>query len=149
MQMTIKSKAGFTLIELMLALALLGLIGGLSAPLVRGFFQRTRLATDQNRIAQTLRHGQVLAESGQRDSPWGVRINNKEIILFAGDSYASRNEKFDEVYSLRPSFAVSGPDEFVFTKLSGRPDTTGTITLKTAAGQSRNVSVNEVGTVSF
>jgi prepilin-type N-terminal cleavage/methylation domain-containing protein len=149
MQKTIQSKTGFSLVEIMLSLALLGLIGGLSAPLAVGFFQRTRLAADQNRIAQTLRHGQVLAESGQRDSPWGVRINNKEVILFAGDSYASRNEKFDQVYSLRPSFTVSGPDEFVFSKLSGRPDTTGTITLETAAGQSRSVSLNEVGTVSF
>ena len=149
MQTTTKSKTGFSLIEIMLALALIGVIGGLSAPLVRGFFQRTRLAADQNRIAQTLRHGQVLAESGKRDSPWGVRINNKEIILFAGKSYASRNEKFDQVYSLRPSFTVSGPDEFVFAKLSGRPDTTGTITLETAAGQSRSVSLNKIGTVSF
>lgn len=143
------TQAGFSLIEMLLALAVIGLLAGLSVPLYQSFDTRNELAITQNMAAQTLREARLRARAADGDSQWGVKIASSSVTLFRGSDYQTRDSSYDLTFSLENITGVSGRTEFVFSKLSGRPESAGTVTLSAADDSQRSVSVNAVGTISF
>jgi hypothetical protein len=47
------------------------------------------------------------------------------------------------------SIIVSGTQEFVFTKFTGMPQTTGTLTLTSSNNEARNITINAKRMVSY
>ena len=136
------------MIEMLLSISIIVIILGISAPVYQSLQGKNDLDVAAITIAQTLRRAQTLAQSGDGDALWGVKIQEGAITLFQGPSYASRNTDFDELYEGSESIAVSGVNEVVFDRLTGQPDSTGTISL-TYSSEIRNITINEKGTVSY
>lgn len=142
-------KKGFTLIEMLLSVALLGIIGGLSVPLYQSFQNKNQLSVAANTAAQTIRRAQVLAQANDGDSSWGVYMQQGSITLFRGDEFNARDAAFDEEIDIATSLSISGEQEYVFEKASGELDSSGVTTFSGPAGNQQELQINSEGIIDY
>lgn len=140
---------GFTLIEVMLAIVLIGMLAGVGVPVYQSMQSRNDLDIAASAAAQNLRRAQVLSQSVDGDSTWGTRIQTGSVVVFKGASYASRDPNYDETFDIASSITVSGLAEVVFSKLAGLPQTTGTVTLTSVANEQRIIIINSKGMINY
>lgn len=143
------SVRAFTLLEVLLSLAAIAAIAGISLPIYQSFQVRNDLDVAATTIAESCRRAAVLAEASDGDTSWGVRIQSGGIALFKGASYAARDATFDEFFAVPTSITPSGLSEIVFAKFTGMPMTTGTTTLTSSINETRTITVNAKGMVSY
>ena len=143
------SLKGFTLLEVLLSLAILALLAGLSAPVYLNLQSRNDLAVATTTLAQTLRRAQTLAMAVASDSTWGVKVQTGNFTLFKGLGYSARDPSFDEIFDLPSNLISSGPSEIIFSKFTGEPQTTGNITLTNVNNENRTLSVSPKGMISY
>lgn len=141
-------KKGFTLLEVLLSVAILSLVAGFGAPIFQSFQTRNSLDIAAVEIAQSMRRAQILAQAADGDTTWGVSIQSGQTTLFRGASFAGRDTDYDEAFDLPSSITPSGVGEIVFAKLTGLPQTTGAVTLTSSTNETRSVAVNSKGVVS-
>lgn len=142
-------RAGFTLLEILLSVAAIAVIAGISIPIYQSFQVRNDLDIAATTYAQTLRRAQILAQAVDGDMPWGVNIIAGSITLFRGTSYLARENTLDEVFSIPAGITPSGVMEIVFTKFTGLPQTTGALLLTWNTNETRTITINSRGTVSY
>jgi prepilin-type N-terminal cleavage/methylation domain-containing protein len=140
---------GFTLIELLLSVAILTLITGLSLPLYESFVRRNDLDLTTQSIAAAIRRAETYARGARGDSAWGIEIQASSIVLFKGTTFSTRDTGFDEAVTLPASVTSSGMSELTFSKLSGTPNTTGTLNLQSTTNTTRTITVNAEGMVDY
>lgn len=143
-----KNIAGFSLIEVLLSVAIIGTLAGLSLPVYASFQSRNDLDLTTQSVADALRRAQVYARGVSGDSQWGVAFQSSSVTLFKGSSFATRDTAYDEVISL-PGISTSGLTEVLFSKLSAVPSTTGSIALTTNTNEVRTITINAKGMVSY
>jgi len=80
---------GFTFIELVLVIALIGILAGLAVPFWRDFFVSNQLSTLTQETVQALRRAQGYAHAGRTNSSWGVYVDDAlgQITFFRGSSF--------------------------------------------------------------
>lgn len=144
-----RNRRGFTLIEVLMAVATIGLIAGIGVPVYQSFQVRNDLDIAATSFVQSLRRAQILAGAVDGDTGWGVRIQLGSITLFRGASYVARDATFDEVFQAPTGIAPSGAQEIVFAKFTGLPETTGTTVLTSNTNETRTITINTKGTVSY
>lgn len=134
----------FTLVELLLVIALISVIMGLSIPAYTGFQRGQEVDSSLVFVRRAIRTAQLNAKASKLDNNWGVYMSNNNIVVYSGDDHASRATGEDIVFNLPASVSLSGTNEINFSKYTGEPNQTASITL-TVAGQNRNIDVNEKG----
>ena len=137
------SKSGFTLVEVMLSVALLGAVTSLTAPVWLSMQSRNSLDIAATHIVHSLRRAGALSRAVAGDSSWGVAIDAERLTLFRGATYASRDIAFDETFDFDWGVVSTGLSEVVLEKVTGRPSTTGTITLSTSSHDTRIITIND------
>lgn len=140
---------GFTLIEVLLSIALISLIVGIGTPLYQSFQNKNELDIATTTVVQSLRRAQTLSRTGEGDSAWGVRIALGSITVFRGTVYATRNQSFDENFQMSTQILPSGLTEVVFQKFTGTPQSSGTLTLTLNATDTVTVGINDYGTITY
>lgn len=141
---------GFTLLEVLLSVAIISLIAGISLPVLGSFNERNNLDVATQGIVSQLRRGQTYARGVNGDSQWGVHVQSGDATLFKGVSYAGRDASFDEITTIPSSITASGTTDILYSKLEATPSTPGTITLtSTNNNQSRTITVNAEGMVAY
>lgn len=140
---------GFTLIEVMLSVVIIGILAGLSAPVYASLQTRGDLDTNAQAIAEQLRRANTYARAIKSDNPWGVRIGGGAVTLFEGTSYATRDTTNDEITYLPGTLTATGLSEVVFAKATGLTATTGTITLTASTNDTKAITVNAKGMVAY
>ncbi len=145
----VSGRHGFTLLEVLLVVAIIGVVAGISIPVYQNFQVKNDLDIAANSIASSFHRARTLATSSEGDSRWGVSIQAGSITVFQGTSYASRNSAFDEVFSVPATITPSGLGEVVFDQLTGTALSTGTVTLTASTGRVRTVAITAKGTVSY
>lgn len=141
-------KAGFTLIEIMLAVALMTAFLSLSVPVFQSFVYNNDLDTAINSGVRALRLAQENARGMYYDDAWGVKFATNEVVLFKGSSYASRDTTYDSTYPISVGVSITGTSEFIFSKFTGTPTGTGTVTL-TENSKSLSITINGQGNVTY
>jgi prepilin-type N-terminal cleavage/methylation domain-containing protein len=140
---------GFSLVEILLSLALLTLIAGIGAPLFVSFQNRNDLDVASLTVVHALRRAQLLARAVSQDSAWGVSIGTSTVTIFQGSSYVARVVASDEISNISPTITKSGILEYVFSQFTGYPQVVGTTTLMSVQNESRIITINEKGTISY
>lgn len=143
------AEKGFTLIELLISIALIGVVTVAAIPVYREVQGRNELDITANTVAQTLRRAQTLAQGMDGDTSWGMRVAAGSITMFRGASYATRDASLDEVFDVVSTITPSGLTEVVFSKFTGNPTTTGTTTLTGINSETRTLTVNAKGTITY
>ena len=145
----ISTDKGFTLLEVLLSIALVGVLAGISMPVLVTLQTKNDLAVAAATIAQSFRRAQVLSLAVDGDTAWGVEVQSGSIVVFKGTSYAARDASYDEIFDLPTSITPSGVSEIVFAKMTGNPQTTGTVTLTTTNSGTSTITVNGKGVISY
>lgn len=140
---------GFTLIEVLLSVAAIAIIAGISIPIYQSFQARNDLDITTVEIAQSARRAQTLSQAVDGDTSWGIKIQSGSIVVFKGVSYAARDITLDELFDVPTSITPSGVSEIVFAKFTGLPQTIGTITLTSNTNETRTITINAKGMVSY
>lgn len=136
---------GFTLIEILLTVTLLTVLVGVSLPLYRNFVLRTDLTVARDSIFASVSAARQRSQYNIADGGWGVYVTAGSIVLFQGDSYASRDTEYDDVIAIADSVNISDDNEFVFDQLTGEVDQTGSITLTSLSDRSVTIFINDQG----
>ncbi len=139
---------GFTIVEVIITIAVITILGGISVPVYKVFQAKNDLGVAENTVVQTLRRAQVLSQAIKGDMNWGLKVENGKVTIFKGLDYASRDSNADEVFDLPRRVNPSGLTEIVFSKFSGLPETTGAILLSTK-DETKEITINEKGTVDY
>lgn len=144
-----KTRRGYTLIEVLLAIAFMGIITGIGIPFSKSFVNKNNLDVAVNTFVQGIRRAEVLARAGDSDTTWGVYATSGALTLFRGPSYSGRDAAGDEVYDISESIVISGISEYVFAKMTGYPAIAGTTTLRSIDNDEKTITINAKGTASY
>ena len=143
------AERGFSLLELLLSVTIIGMLAGLSWPVYQSYQRQTDLDVTTQSIADSLRRAQTYARNGNGDSVWGVRILSDSAVLYKGATYAGRNMAYDEAIGISSAFTAGGLSDISFAKFTATPSATGSITVTAASDNVRTITINEKGTVSY
>ena len=138
---------GFSLIELILVMAIIAVLFTVSVPLAINFYNTRQLDVQESGLVQALRRAQLKAMLGEGSSSFGVDINSGRYVLFSGDSYQNRDPSLDEIFTLPGSFLVT-PGEVIFNSLTGTSSYVGDINL-TIGNRSETININEAGRIEY
>jgi prepilin-type N-terminal cleavage/methylation domain-containing protein len=144
-----KKVGGFTLLEVLLVVAVIGAIGLISTPVYQAAYGRANLRAVTIHTAQAARRAQLQAQAVVSDAQWGIALQSGSLTLFRGATFASRVTADDEIYSFPTNITSSGPTEVVYSKMAGMPSTTGTITFTSSSGETKTVTINAKGTITY
>jgi len=140
---------GFTPIELFLVILIVLFIFALILPLSFDFYRSQQLQTHSQQILQTLRRAQLKAMAIESDSQFGVYITNDGYALLKGNSYATRDSQYDEIFDLPQIITIqNSPKEIVFSKFEGKSSLIGDITIN-IDGITRIININEIGRINL
>jgi len=143
-----KHKAGFTLIEVLIVIALMAILVAIMLPVSVDYQKRNDLDVAQTTFVQGVRRAQQLSMGAEGDSQWGLVAISGGIVIFKGSTYSLRDATYDEVFDMSPAIVVTGQSEFDFAKTTGLPSQTGVVTL-TNENYQETVSVNAKGIVNY
>ncbi len=137
------------MLEVLLTVAVMGLIAGMGTPIYQAFQNRNDLDIAATSLAQGMRRAQILSRAVDGDTSWGMHVATGTLTLFRGVSYASRTSTFDETTTIPSGIRIAGLTDIVFGAFTGEPQTTGTTTLTSETNETRTITINAKGMVSF
>lgn len=136
---------GVTLIEIIVVIAIAGILLGAGIPLTWDFYLQSELRAERANAIAYLRAARTRALSNKGESTHGVAVAGSNFVIFEGASYAGRNVSRDQLFPRSPGITVTGTTEIVFAQLSGR-SASSTMLLASPAGGAA-VRVNTEGLV--
>lgn len=141
-------QAGFTLVEMLIVLAIAFLLFGVVGSIASNTYPKNQLRSEMQTVVQTLRQAQALTIARKHDSIWGAHMTSTDVTLFAGSSYATRDTQYDRVHTFPSGISVSGLTDVVFEAFRGTTTQTGTITLTSdATSESVSITINANGVI--
>lgn len=146
--MRVKNTRGFTLIELMVVIAIFSVITFIAIGVGAGGFTKNQITVEAENLTSILRVAQSRSVSGHQGDVWGVHMTSSDFTLFLGNDYATRDTAYDEVRDLPSGIVASGLTDVVFEIRSGETSNTGTITLTNSdTGDTVTLTINQHGRV--
>lgn len=139
---------GFTLIEVVMVLGILGVVFALGLPVGIDAYRNYLLTSETRKLVSVLRRAEEFALSNKNEDSHGIFLEENNFVLFKGVSFGSREGAYDEDYPREPSISISGFTEIVFSQLSGKPSATATVVLSNGL-TSQSIDINEEGTISW
>jgi prepilin-type N-terminal cleavage/methylation domain-containing protein len=133
-------RSGFTLIEIILVLGVVGVVAGVSVPIYRDYQIKSDLNLATEQVAQGIERARLLAQSGTEDDAWGFFVPAG--VLYKGASYEHRDPAFDEVYPMPSTIRITGLFEVNYSAVDGRPSETGLIRLSTLNNYDRSIEID-------
>lgn len=159
-QTILKDNSGFTIIEIIVVLALITLVGGIGLYFGFDSLRSFSFHSDRDNLISVLQHARSLAISNickgadcEEGKPYGVSIKPEEYsssyVIFQGESYEERDEEYDIAIEMKSSTKYEGDSEITFEQLSG--DTSGTkeITVIDERGNTSLISINKEGQIKW
>ncbi len=142
------SRKGFTLIEVLIIVGIVATLSLSSVGFLSRFFTQNAVSNSVDQLTGQLRKAQIYAMAGKQNGNWGVRYAtaSSQIILFQGDTYASRNTALDEKFTFNSNISVTGMTDIIFTRMTGTPSASATVVIS-GANNSDTISVNSLGVV--
>ena len=151
----ILSKKGFTLIEMVLVLALMGILLGMSMMYYQSSQVRADVDAQSASIVHYLRLAQSSAASGLNDKSHGVHFETDSYTTFEGDSYNQADPKnfkmnLPETMTINAISLNGGGANVIFSKINGDTTNYGTISLNSVqVNKTKTITITSVGTINY
>lgn len=145
------NEKGFTLVELILVIAIIAILAGATVPVLGNFTQRTQIDSTAREVVSALRFAQQKSMANENDSEFGVYFDdaNNEFIVFRGSSYGSFPAE-DRVFTYPDSITISqgfASSEVNFEKLTGETADIGSITISNNVDGLFTVTTSSLGKI--
>ncbi|MBI4993600.1 prepilin-type N-terminal cleavage/methylation domain-containing protein [Candidatus Wolfebacteria bacterium] len=149
---------GFTLIELILVIGILGILGGIGFGVYYNFQTNVKVEEEANKIVEILRGTQQKAISGENLNQWGIRFVNSTSSqyydVFEGGNYLTgtsteRNYLPESVIFINPS--TSSTIDTIFNIRSGNAATSSNIIItitSSVSSSTKNITITPRGLIS-
>ena len=133
---------GFTLIEIILVIALFTLIAGLTYPYMWTYLAHQQLAVTTEDVITNIRRAQNKAIINEENTAWEMHFYDNYYII--GKHLAAKES---ENFLVPDNLSVTG-DMVVFQKLTGKPDESATITVRhSGINEQKNIIINAEGNI--
>lgn len=141
---------GFTLMEMILVIAVLAIIFGFSTPFLTNFINRQNLDSVAEELISVLRIAQNKAIMAEKDSFWGVDFSEeKKYILFSDPRPRGLSAPTKQEYLLSKNISLTINNYLLeFEKLTGQLNQSAEIIL-TIGKQRYRIFVNQEGTIDY
>lgn len=148
-------RAGFTLVELMIVIAILAILTTVGAPFLANSVGKNELKTTAWEMADTLRRAQSQTMAGNGSTGWGVHFESTQYVFFQGATYNAADP--DNITApLSPSLSIDsialngGGTEVLFTSKKGVTGQYGDIQITDAGNNTvSTVTVTAAGVISY
>lgn len=131
----LRSRAGFTLVEVLVVIAVSAVVLGLTVPTSLRFYQNQLVDDTARTLKDTLRRARAYSSAIRNGASYGVKILPGSFVLFQGASYSSRVASEDEAIMYPSNITVTGTvSEFDFSKLYATSTASTTIQIFGDAG---------------
>lgn len=137
---------GFTLIELVLVVALILILSITIVPLSASFIGHERIGEEAKVLASTLRTAQLKSANNYNDSSFGVKFSSGQYVLYQGDSYLSRQTEEDQIFSTDLAIDIGEIDEINFAKNTGLPDSSLSLGLS-LQNKTKTIAISSLGLI--
>lgn len=132
-----KRQKGFTMIEVLVTIAILGIMAGFGVLGLTSYKNRHSFELDSQNIVEAIRNTQNRAILGENGQTWGIKFTNTTTggyyEIFAGSSYASSTIAARDVLSSATKFVNPAPGftkTIIFSPVIGKPDNADVVVLK-------------------
>ncbi len=142
------NKNGFTLVELILTIALMVTSMAIAAPVFQSFLFQNQVELALDSSVRAVRYAQLLSTESTENSGWSVNFQPSVITVYLGNDFNLRDPVYDITFSVDSSIALSGLANISFTAISGTTTNTGNITVSKNS-ESKSFSINERGTITY
>jgi len=150
-----KTNQGFSVIEILVVLAVLMIVSGLVVPGFNFFRRQNSLNATAQEIINTLRLTQNKTLASEGNSSFGIYFESDKYTIFKGAAFVESSLN-NEVHAIDTSLRISAidlniPPAVVFERLTGNTTNYGTITLERIDDVSQNkiIFVDPSGSVSL
>jgi prepilin-type N-terminal cleavage/methylation domain-containing protein len=139
---------GFTLVEVIVVLTITAILFLIAGSIAFNTFPKNAVQVETGAVTDILRRAQSRSVSGFQDSVWGVHFTQNEFTLFAGSTYETRNQQFDETHPIASAVSLSGITDVIFQFSTGETSNAGNVILtSTATGETVTLQINERGRI--
>jgi len=143
---------GFSLLEVLLVIALTAAMAALSAPFLASSFSKNELAAASDQVVDALAEARSAAMHGRSGGKYGVHFETDRFVYFEGETYSAIDPDNTEhllsgLVSVTDISISGGGSDIHFRSASGSSVETGSVQLTDSAGLTRTVSVNEAGLI--
>jgi len=146
-----KNISGFTLVELVITVALSALLAGVAMPIYNGFSDSIKLDEAVNTVFQELQLAQKMSASGKDRSAFGIYLDETDnsLTFYQGVNYAERNIDSERRTDLDSNIVLENKmfsDDVNFSSGRGTPNEVGEISLY-FKDEVRNITINDYGLI--
>ena len=136
-----KRVKGLTLIELLIVIAIIGILGAATTPFLSNFVLRSAFDTTVDRAISSIRKAQNFAMDGRNNETWGVCVTESKIRVYAG---SCDSPTISDNFSFPDTVTVSGLNDTTFSSTRGEPSQTLSITISSTL-DSATITLNSAG----
>lgn len=146
-----KKSEGYTFVELIVVIAILGILMAIIIPSFAGFRQSSALNGDTMNLITLINRARLLSVADKGDVQYGIHLEAGKVVLYQGSTYssgASTNESYPFSSGITLSNLVinGGGSEILFAKVTGATTQAATMTLLSAGNSaSTTIAVLPVG----
>ena len=138
---------GFSLIEVLIVIGLIGFLVALAIPFYQGFQVSSELDNTVHSLVQTLRFAQAEAMASEGYQPWGVHFEGKRFVLFRGGEYQPKDPTNEETAMPGVLSIFSEYKDVIFDRVTGATTMAGKITISSNTEESHTIVINNLGVV--
>ncbi|MBI5077864.1 MAG: prepilin-type N-terminal cleavage/methylation domain-containing protein [Candidatus Yonathbacteria bacterium] len=126
---------GFTALEILIVISILGVLLTIIVPSFRSFRQKSILNTETMELLTTINRARLLSVSSKNDQQFGVHFESGKVVLFQGTVYYVASTTTNEAHIFDPAVTLSsitvngGGSDVVFQKVTGATTQNATTTL--------------------
>lgn len=141
-----RARGGFSLVEILIVLVLMGILAGLVAPPMAAYLAKQNVRAAILRVKGDIQYARMLAiqsGGGATFAPTGTGY----VVMAKGPTGATMVARSVDLAAEYPGMTITA--DAATTEFDGRgmPDNAGTVSV-TRAGETRSLQINVIGTVS-
>jgi len=134
---------GFTLVELLIVISIIGIIAGAGAAGLDRSRERAKITAEGETVAQIIRETQNLSTSADQGRAWGLRCVGGTLEKFSDP--AGTNVSVD----LTSGFTCQTSRDILFKKLTGVPTAESDLILSYQGHEVKRLEVRDPGTITI
>jgi prepilin-type N-terminal cleavage/methylation domain-containing protein len=143
-----KNKLGFTIIEVLIVIGLLGVIAGMGLTIDLNFYTREIRSSEHITLISLLHRARSNAMNNVSYSDHGIHIENHTYTIFSEMPYDSSNLS-NQIINANPNFIITGLNEVIFEKMSGNTENVGTVNIVDVNGNEKIINIQANGLIDW